>query len=164
MSELKFKFEGVNGIIYAYDDKIVINRDNKIAKTLAIPEKTCAITELSGISLSEPRKHFLTTDNGWIKLDLPTNQTVQRGLLRANYNEVMDENKVFFNANQTQMAIKFKRDLESYMIQVKERNSKASSNANISVSDEILKLKNLLDVGALTQEEFDAKKKQLLNL
>lgn len=33
-----------------------------------------------------------------------------------------------------------------------------------SAADEILKLKNLLDVGAITQEEFDAKKKQLLNL
>lgn len=30
--------------------------------------------------------------------------------------------------------------------------------------DEIKKLKGLLDIGAITQEEFDAKKKQLLNL
>lgn len=33
-----------------------------------------------------------------------------------------------------------------------------------TVADEILKFKELLDVGAITQEEFDAKKKQLLNL
>ena len=37
--------------------------------------------------------------------------------------------------------------------------SSAQSNA-----DEILKYKNLLDIGAITQEEFDAKKKQLLGL
>ncbi|EFB62842.1 hypothetical protein HMPREF9209_0311 [Lactobacillus gasseri 224-1] len=30
--------------------------------------------------------------------------------------------------------------------------------------DEIKKLKGLLDMGAITPEEFDAKKKQLLNL
>ena len=30
--------------------------------------------------------------------------------------------------------------------------------------EELTKLKDLLDVGAITQEEFDAKKKQLLNL
>ena len=30
--------------------------------------------------------------------------------------------------------------------------------------DEIKKLKGLLDIGAITQEEFDAKKKQLLDL
>lgn len=33
-----------------------------------------------------------------------------------------------------------------------------------SAADEILKYKQLLDAGAITQEEFDAKKKQLLNL
>ena len=33
-----------------------------------------------------------------------------------------------------------------------------------STVDEILKYKNLLDQGAMTQEEFDAKKKQLLGL
>lgn len=33
-----------------------------------------------------------------------------------------------------------------------------------TVADEILKFKNLLDLGAITQEEFEAKKKQLLDL
>ena len=35
---------------------------------------------------------------------------------------------------------------------------------NFSVADEIKKFKELLDMGVLTQEEFDAKKRQLLNL
>lgn len=35
-------------------------------------------------------------------------------------------------------------------------------NASFSVADELLKFKNLLDMGAITQEEFDIKKKQLL--
>lgn len=34
----------------------------------------------------------------------------------------------------------------------------------VDVADQILKFKNLLDAGAITQEEFDAKKKQLLGL
>ena len=34
----------------------------------------------------------------------------------------------------------------------------------LSAADEILKFKNLLDGGVITQEEFDAKKKQLLGL
>lgn len=33
-----------------------------------------------------------------------------------------------------------------------------------SSADEIMKYKNLLDVGAITQEEFEAKKKQLLGI
>jgi len=35
---------------------------------------------------------------------------------------------------------------------------------NTSTTDELMKYKELLDSGVITQEEFDAKKKQLLNL
>lgn len=48
------------------------------------------------------------------------------------------------------------------------RNSKSSGGTTVinqvSTADEILKLKQLLDAGVLTQDEFDAKKKQLLGL
>lgn len=40
----------------------------------------------------------------------------------------------------------------------------ATSSVNTSAVDEIKKYKELLDMGILTQEEFDAKKKQLLGL
>ena len=48
-----------------------------------------------------------------------------------------------------------------------ENNKKLDTNhvsVNISVPDEILKYKKLLDEGIITQDEFEAKKKQLLNL
>lgn len=41
---------------------------------------------------------------------------------------------------------------------------KPADQASVSVADEIKKFKELLDIGAITQEEFDAKKKQLLGL
>ena len=34
----------------------------------------------------------------------------------------------------------------------------------LSTADELKKFKELLDIGVITQEEFDAKKKQLLGL
>ena len=45
-------------------------------------------------------------------------------------------------------------------------NEKKSENAagNLSAADELKKFKELLDMGIVTQEEFDAKKKQLLGL
>ncbi|MDD4835326.1 MAG: PH domain-containing protein [Lutispora sp.] len=43
-------------------------------------------------------------------------------------------------------------------------NGKLESNDAASTADELKKFKELLDMGALTQEEFDIKKKQLLNL
>lgn len=38
-----------------------------------------------------------------------------------------------------------------------------SDNKNISVADELLKLKNLLDKGIITEEEFDSQKKKFLD-
>ncbi|WP_449078664.1 SHOCT domain-containing protein [Ruminococcus sp.] len=43
-------------------------------------------------------------------------------------------------------------------------NSKNPEVNNTSVADEILKFKNLLDIGAITQEEFDTKKRELLKM
>ncbi len=39
-----------------------------------------------------------------------------------------------------------------------------TSSSPFSAADELKKFKELLDIGAISQEEFDAKKKQLLNL
>lgn len=46
---------------------------------------------------------------------------------------------------------------------VSEESDKTTGQA-ISGADEILKYKELLDMGIISQEEFDAKKKQILNL
>ena len=47
---------------------------------------------------------------------------------------------------------------------VKAIESESMNAQALSAADEILKFKQLLDAGILTQDEFDAKKKQLLNL
>ena len=44
-------------------------------------------------------------------------------------------------------------------IQVEEARAQSASNA-----EELMKFKQLLDAGAITQEEYDAKKQQLLGL
>ena len=46
----------------------------------------------------------------------------------------------------------------------RQEETKNTSKAPDSVSDELKKLKDLLDSGIITQEEFDTKKKQLLGL
>ena len=43
-------------------------------------------------------------------------------------------------------------------------NNQAEKTINITPADEILKYKKLLDIGAITSDEYNAKKKQLLNL
>lgn len=59
--------------------------------------------------------------------------------------------------------------IAAYLAQmIKEAETTASSNATqpaiASAADEIIKFKQLLDAGAITQEEFEAKKNQLLSL
>jgi len=53
-------------------------------------------------------------------------------------------------------------------LQIKEYIEKMQSSSNsinqISSADELIKYKQLLDGGAITQEEFNLKKKQLLGL
>ena len=46
----------------------------------------------------------------------------------------------------------------------KNENSTTIIQNQVSAADELLKMKQLLDAGIITQEEFDAKKKQLLGL
>ena len=43
-----------------------------------------------------------------------------------------------------------------------EKIEKSQKSSKASVADEIIKFKKLLDEGAITQEEFDNKKKELL--
>lgn len=47
--------------------------------------------------------------------------------------------------------------------QMRTRKNETKPESTISVADELLKYKQLLDMGALTQEEFDKKKAELLN-
>jgi hypothetical protein len=87
-----------------------------------------------------------------------------------NQNIMNDTNRILFcsgifsfkktNEFANSVGVKIKSAFENYKSQdISEVNQTVNSAA-----DEILKFKNLLDCGVITQEEFDAKKKQLLNL
>lgn len=52
----------------------------------------------------------------------------------------------------------------SELLMKRQEETKTTAKAPESTSDELKKLKDLLDSGIITQEEFDAKKKQLLGL
>lgn len=54
--------------------------------------------------------------------------------------------------------------LYNCLLSTTERKKQNEPISTISEADEILKYKKLLDTGAITQEEYDAKKKQLLSL
>lgn len=51
-----------------------------------------------------------------------------------------------------------------HVMVIPDKNLLSNNSESISAADEIKKYKELLDQGALTQEEFDKKKKEFLNL
>lgn len=57
-----------------------------------------------------------------------------------------------------------KSTFEDYQKNVSSSDKNATVSQSFSAADELKKFKELLDSGVITQEEFDAKKKQLLGL
>lgn len=88
----------------------------------------------------------------------------------SSYLSVYGKSSIFHLNSDRHVLMEKARDLINQMIYDKSQNSE-SSESESSVSDDMAQaaealksLKELLDSGIITQEEFDAKKKQLLNL
>lgn len=76
----------------------------------------------------------------------------------------IDTMKERFNiAVDKQAAQRINDAIHNVLLSVKQqKKALATSHPSNSVADELLKLKSLLDMGAITQEEFDKKKAELL--
>lgn len=73
-------------------------------------------------------------------------------------NKIVDFNRCP-QCNSTDLAIISDEEFEAMKAQ-----NNAPQQATVSAADELKKFKELLDMGAITQEEFDTKKKELLGL
>jgi len=81
----------------------------------------------------------------------------KESLLRLSYDIVLqDIKKILFNFSANQNNSASETPITN--------NVQGANTNNINVANEIKKYKELLDMGAITQEEYDAKKKQLLGL
>lgn len=69
-----------------------------------------------------------------------------------------------FDSSEMQTALDIQDYISHYQSSSNATNSQRSESMCVPVADEIRKLKELLDEGILTQEEFSAKKKQLLGI
>lgn len=154
--------------------------DGNMGKTLIIYDDKCVISTKAGLksamfgSLLNGDKEFYYTDITSVQfknLDLTT------GFIQFEYagshsgNNFVSENSFTFSA--TIGTGKYK-ELKQMMpgvyedIQKRVQEAKANKNApvkaGLSSAEELKKFKELLDLGVISQEEFDAKKKQLLGL
>ena len=114
-------------------------------------------SDLTSVQFKMPGAFFA----GYIQFEYPGSDSTNKSPYES-------ENAVVFNKKDN---IKLMEDIYNYIENriVEEKKAKRAPASTIvqqatSPAEELKKMKELLDMGIITQEEFDAKKKQLLGL
>ena len=156
------EIKGSNGILKVFDDRIVISRASVmgfIAQGFA-GEKTIFYPDISSIDYRRPT----ALANGYIRFIIAGNIERRKAAIK-------DENVITLRAFSRDKVEEYQRAYDVIMKNISSDRNRgyASGSETIrmptpSAADEIKKLKELLDIGAISQQEFDAKKKQLLGI
>ena len=154
-----FEFDGgVGDKLTVFEDRIVIKHKG-VLNFMAMGingDKIVYFTDITGVQF-KPGGMV----NGHLQFSMLGGNESKGGILNA----AGDENTITFTAQKNREA----QDIHEYLTN-KLRELKTAKNTPIvqaaptSAADELKKFKELLDMGIITQEEFDAKKKQLLGL
>lgn len=147
------ELKGLNGIIYLYEDRIVISR-----KTLSGiinfggGERTLFYNAIQGIEYS----------GGMLRIIPKGDPGRSYSLSFADMKEAQkDSNCILLSGGKQKQKIA-QEICEIIKSKVKETNGQTQNVVEQSSADEILKFKKLLDEGIITQEEFEKKKQELL--
>lgn len=151
----KYTLEGDNGQLYVYENKVEITRKGVLAFAFQGLKgtKTIPISEIKSIQVK--KGGFV---QGYIQFGVAGGVENRKGAEDA----TRDENTVTFSRPQNGLVEEIKHYIENIMLN--QTNNQNTVVQQTSAADEILKFKQLLDAGIITQEEFDTKKKQLLGL
>lgn len=130
-----------------YDNYLTITPSN--VQRLSGTSKTIPLASIVTISIEKP---FLKT---------PYLQVVTAGMVpqKGDYAKGSAANVVFIQPGNMAKA----KQLQQYVLEFQSKGT-ATSNSQTSNIDDLEKLAQLRDKGIITQEEFDAKKKQILGL
>ena len=162
MEKPVYDIEGVRGrSIQVYPNRCVIKTKAKISSFItgnaSDGEKTIYYVDCIGVQFKKSGLQI-----GYLQLETASSFGNNK---RSNF---FNENTFTFDANISLATSNEKMEEVAEYIKGKIDEIKTKPQqqvvSNISVADEILKFKELLDLGIITQEEFDVKKKQLLGL
>lgn len=167
---------GIETDVTVFDNKIELHRkvSGIISMNTKLPSETVAYyKDLEAVNFVKPS---LAAGNiGWIELVGISRDKNVMSTVDANMKLISNVDTVNGLKNPYNIAFnKNHREMESYYKRIKEVFEEfASNNQNIqgatniineeSALDKIKKLKDLLDLGAISQEEFDEKKEKLMN-
>lgn len=156
-----YEFDGgLKDTLLVYDDRIVImHRGALNAISMGVKgDKTIYYSDITSVQYKKPG-----FASGYIQFSIPGGNENKGGIFGA----TTDENSITIgNANLAPMAEKIVDFVNKKIREFKTRSVSGSATViqQNSSADELKKFKELLDSGIITQEEFDAKKKQLLGL
>lgn len=151
MTQLITRLKGTNGIIYLYEDRIVISRKTFLGFStfVIVGDKTLFYKAIQEIEYNEA--------GGWLRVH-------PKGVLLKNYNAITEALKA--TKDDYTISIPFWKIQQGKkiheMIAKKVNEANGTFNTNISPTNEIREYKKLLDDGIITQEEFEKKKQELL--
>ncbi len=158
MSEKIYEIRGVRGRhLDVYEDKVVISIRASIGSLLTgnvfDGEKTIYYRDAIGVQF---KKSGLSI--GYLQIETASSQMNNRA------NNFFNENS--FTFDKTKVSNEKMEEVANYVKQRIDdiKRSDGSSATKISPADELKKFKDLLDAGIITQDEFDAKKKDLLGI
>lgn len=160
------EFKGSDGTATLYEDKVVIQRKGVLAKLTHFGQGTSGGDRtifLDQIRSIEINKGLMNCDMFFNTGNTGEMSGGRRKFLNDGASKLKIEYSVEFIRTDTAKAEEFKLKAEEAIRNFKKPVVVAAAPA-ASAADEIKKFKDLLEAGAITQEEFDAKKKQLLGL
>lgn len=152
---------GGKSIIKLSDNTLTISRPGLISKmSLGFTgEKTVMLNQISGVQIKK-----VGLARGYIQFIMAGTKEAKSGIIGGK----IDENIVYSDSYFKKTNEKINHDFEEIKKYIEDYNSNNSNNYGTNNSksniEQIKDLKELLDIGAITKEEFEAKKKQLLNL
>lgn len=156
MADYKFYLKGVNGQLTIYEDRVIIERGGALGfltQGLA-GAKTIPMDSIMSVQFKEGNMWT----NGFIQFGIMGGKEARGGV----FNATQDENTVMIKAATNDNAREIKDYIEGIILN--RSKNKETVVQQVSPAEELKKFKELLDMGVISQAEFDAKKKQILGL
>ncbi len=148
METLKHKY----GIVELYEDKLIIKKRGSFWLMRSSSEKTFYFEHIRSFEKNNKRPLY---DDAFIQIEIGGSGSGYQG-------GSLSDNSIAFNNNEDMNAAY--KILEASLNNYKARQVSKEISPAISAADEIKKYKDLLDNNIISQDEFNAKKKELLGL
>jgi len=158
--DLIYRIDGVRGRhIDVYVDKVVITTKITIGSILTNNatdgEKTIYYADCIGVQFKQSKFAI-----GYLQLETASSNGNNKHSNFWNENSFTFDTSVISNERMIEVVNYIKLRIDTIK---RQGNVSVTVDNNVSVADELLKLKQLLDMGVLSQEEFNEQKDKLLN-